>query len=204
MNREEFLKIAKNNEYEIKEYKKGEFLYSSGWDRKIGYIMEGEVMSAKHLDERILRFPIKSLKGEFIGVNLFFFDSSNSNYFDFISNADNTKIIFFNNELFEKLIEEKWFLKMLVYDNEKIAQNTIALAVFLARGPLGYLVYLFDLEEDNGKVYFDRYLDYCDYLNINKTRLYEITKKLEQEKIIKKERKYVEILDIEKLREYYE
>jgi len=204
MKKEEFLKIAKNNEYEIKEYKKGEFLYSSGWDRKIGYIMEGEVISAKHVNDRILRFPVKFVVGEFVGVNLYFFDSYNRNFFDFIATKEDTKVIFFEKELFEKLLKEKQFLEMLVYDNEKFALNTIALVIYMAHGPIGYFAYLLDLEEDNGKVYYDRFLDYCDYLNINKTRLYEISSNLEKKGIIKKEKKYIEILDSDKLMEYYD
>jgi hypothetical protein len=204
MKKEEFLKIAQNHEYEIKEYKKGEFIYSQGWNNKVGYILEGEVLPAKHLSERIIRLPINFVVGEFIGINLYFFDHQNSNYFDVIAKVDNTKILFLEKELFEKLLKKEEFLKMLIYDNEKFALTTIALTVYLSFGPIGYFAYLINLEEVDGVVYFDRFLDYCEYVNINKTRLYEISNKLEKEELIKRGKKSIEIIDLEGLKKYYE
>ncbi|UUV19629.1 hypothetical protein NRK67_09410 [Fusobacteria bacterium ZRK30] len=204
MNKEDFFKTAKNDEYQIKTFKKGEFIYTSGWDRKVGYILNGEVLVSKHLSERIILYPIGFKSGEFMGINLYFFDSNNDNVFDCLAKYDDTKIAFLEKKLFEKLLERADFLKMLIYDNEKIILNAIGLTMFLAHGPLGYFAYILDITAIEDKVFYERFLDYCDYLNINKTRLYEITNELIEEQVIVKERKYIEIIDRDRLREYFE
>lgn len=204
LNKEEFFKIAKNYEYQIKTFKKGEFIYTSGWDRKVGYILSGEVLASKHLSERIILYPIGFKSGEFMGINLYFFDANNDNVFDCLAKYDDTKVVFLENKLLEKLLDRADFLKMLVYDNEKIILNTIALTMFLAYGPLGYFAYILDITAVGNRVFYERFLDYCDYLNINKTRLYEITNELIEKQIITKEKKYIEIIDRDRLREFFE
>lgn len=204
MNKEEFFKTAKNGEYQIKNFKKGEFIYTSGWDRKVGYILNGEVLVSKHLSERIILYPIGFKSGEFMGINLYFFDVNNDHVFDCIAKYDDTKIAFLEKKLFEKLLERADFLKMLIYDNEKIILNAIGLTMFLAHGPLGYFAYILDITAIGDKVFYERFLDYCDYLNINKTRLYEITNELIEKEVIVKERKYIKLIDRERLRELFE
>jgi hypothetical protein len=204
LNKEEFFKIAKNDEYQIKTFKKGEFIYTSGWDRKVGYILNGEVLVSKHFSERTILYPIGFKSGEFMGINLYFFDSNNDNFFDCLAKYDDTKVAFLEKELFERLLDRHDFLKMLIYDNEKIILNTIGLTMFLAHGPLGYFAYILDITAREDKVFYERFLDYCDYLNINKTRLYEITNELIEEKVIIKERKYIEIIERDRLKRYFE
>lgn len=204
MKKKEFLKISKGEEYTIKTFKKGEFIYASGWNTKVGYILSGEVLASKYFSEKVILYPIGFETGDFIGINLYFFDLENDSYFDFIAKLDNTKVAFLENPLFEKLLKKTDFIRTLVENNKKIISNTLALTTFLMYGAIGYFAYILYFTRDKEKVYFDRFLDYCDYLNVNKSRLYEITQRLIKEGIITKEKNYINILDLNKLKHYFE
>ena len=204
MKRKEFLEVIKESEYQIKTFKKGEFIYTTGWDRKVGYIFSGEVLASKHFSGKVILYPIGFKAEDFIGINLYFLDPKNDSFFDFIAKLDGTKIAFLEKPLFEKLLKKTEFIKILVENNKKIICNTLALTTFLIYGAIGYFTYILYHTRDEEKVYFDRFLDYCDYLNINKSRLYEITNRLIKEGVINKKKKCINILDLNKLKYYFE
>ena len=69
------------------------------------------------------------------------------------------------------------------------------------KAAFAYLLYINSIDQ---KVFFFKYTDFANILNISSTMLYKLSNKLEEEEIIAKNLKYVEILDLEKLMECFE
>jgi hypothetical protein len=204
MVKEDIFKLAKPSEYIIKTFKKDEFIYPYGWDKKVGYVLSGKVMIFKHFTTKSITYPCEYQTGELVGMGFYFFDNENKYAFDFKAKTDNTEIAFLKESLVIKLLQRKDFLELILRLNEKKELNSVGLTIFLMFGPLGYFAYILVLKNKNGIVKFDRFLDYCDYLNVNKSRLYDMTNKLIGENIIEKNNKEIKILNMKKLKEYFE
>ncbi len=70
-------------------------------------------------------------------------------------------------------------------------------------GAKAYLAFLFIEGAEEDRLTFDRYEDFSEVLGISKSMLHRITKSLIGEKLIKKERKSITILNSEGLKNLY-
>lgn len=200
----EFLSEDEIEALEILTFTREEYIYTSTERIRVGYVLSGGVKILKNsLDKEYLSSE-KFVAGSFVGLNLYLHGALEGVGLDFLADSDDTRIIFFTRECVEKLLKNPRFIRRVMDESYRaLANETKALGTAFLYGPLGHFAYILDTTQCKSMVHFERFLDYCNYLNINKTRLYEISNKLSRDGAIKKEKNYIKILDNKKLRSYF-
>lgn len=171
-------------------------------DRYILFILEGAGRFIRYQDGKRITSPFVFKKNNVVGFNLLF--SPNTNNWEFNSSQEGEAIIF-SEDIVDKYIFSstdslKFFMKKTIPVTESAVNGFYILA---HGGAKAYLAYLLIQGAENKRYYFERYEDFTETLGISKTMLYRITKSLIDKRLIKKEKKYVIILDEKGLEELY-
>lgn len=171
-------------------------------DKHILFILDGAGHCMRYQNNKKIIFPFVYKKNNLMGFNMLL--SSQKNNWEFISVTDGEAIVL-TNEVVEKYIFNvpasfKFFLEKTIHLSE-IAIN--GFYILAHGGARAYLAFLFMEGAQEGRLTFIRYENFAEAMGVSKSMLYRITKSLIDEKLIKKERKSIVILDSEGLISLY-
>lgn len=193
-------------DYVTKELSKGIIFNDEIHGKKIFFIVEGTVLASILYKDREILSPYFFKKNNFLGLIFLFKDYHLIPHLQLSSPADTLKIIEIDVEKLKiALIKDPAFHVLLLEEHLKIFRDLYTVSLILTCGgnkaAFTYLLYINSIDQ---KVFFFKYTDFANILNISSTMLYKLSNKLEEEGIIIKKRKYVQILDPEKLTQCFE
>lgn len=184
-----------------KKFNAGELLIKTE-DKHIIFLLSGVGHLIRYQNDKKTIFPFVYKTNTIVGFNMLF--SSKMKNWEFISNTDGEAIIF-SSEVIEKYIYNnphafKFFVESTVHIVEGAINNYYILA---HGGAKACLAFLFIEGAENNVFSFKKYENFSEALGVSKTMLYRITKSLVDEKLIKKDKRHVTILDSEGLKKLY-
>lgn len=187
----------------VREYHRGEFLLTIE-EHKIVYILEGTVYAIRyHGDKKIIN-PYFFNKNQLVGVNMYL--QKKIKDWEMVAASKKVKAVVLDEKLLEgHLLNNAKILRFILEKSAGVMRR--GMRGFFIRSHGGAKVFFAFLLISNsveGKMYFLKYTDIADVLNVGKSMLYKLTGELIEEGCIKKEKNYITILDKEKLMEYYE
>lgn len=189
-----------------KEFSKGIIFNDEIEDEKIFFIVEGTILASILYKDREILSPYFYKKNNFLGLIFLFEDYHLIPHIQLFSPDDNLKVLEIDAEqLRAALAKDPAFHVLLLEEHLKVFRDIYTVSLISTCGgtkaAFAYLLYINSIEQ---KVFFFKYTDFANMLNISSTMLYKLSNKLEEEGIIVKNLKYVEILDTKKLMECFE
>lgn len=193
-------------DYITKECHKGIIFNDEIDGEKIFFIVKGTILASILYKDREILSPYFYQKNNFLGLIFLFEDYQLIPHIQLFSPDDNLKILEIDVEqLKAALAKDPAFHVLLLEEHLNVFRYVYTISIILTCGgtkaAFAYLLYINSIDQ---KVFFFKYTDFANILNISSTMLYKLSNKLEEEGIISKNLKYVEILDLEKLRECFE
>lgn len=172
-------------------------------DRYILFILDGAGRFMKYQNGKRIVSPFLFKKNNVVGFNFLF--SSTNNQWEFNSTRKGEAIVFpediVDRYIFNSINSLKFFMKKTIPISEFGINGFYILA---HGGAKAYLAFIFIQGAENRHYYFERYEDFTEILGVSKTMLYKITRTFIDDKLIKKEKRCVVILNQKGLKELYQ
>lgn len=193
-------------DYVTREFSKGIIFNDEIDSKKIFFIVEGTILTSLLYKDREILSPYFYKKNNFLGLIFLFEDYQLIPHIQLFSPADNLKVLEIDvKQLKASLAKDPAFHVLLLEEHLDVFCYVYTISIILTCGgtkaAFAYLLYINSIDQ---KVFFFKYTDFANILNISSTMLYKLSNKLEEEGIIAKNLKYVEILDTKKLMECFE
>lgn len=187
----------------IKEYTKGEFLLTID-EHKILYILEGTVYLIRYHGDKKIIHPYFFKKHQFVGVNMYL--QKDIKDWEIEAATDKVRVVVLEEKLLEEHVLNNAKLLRLILEKSAavLRQGMRGFFIRSSGGAKVFFAFLLINNSVEGKMYFLRYTDVADVLNVSKSMLYKLTGELIDEGCIEKDRNCITILDEEKLKGYYE
>lgn len=185
----------------VKKYSKGSTLISAD-EKKIMYIISGEAKSLRYEEGRRINFPIIFQRDAFIGSCTEY--TFNNMEWDVVALTD-IEVFSFSEIEMEKYIFNKpeifkVFIKQLCGCIEIIYKGTY---IQCRLGAKEHFAYLLNTIADKDVVTYKSYKEFSGVLGVSESMLYRITRELIGEGLIEKKGNKINILEREKLLDYY-
>jgi len=184
-----------------KKFHAGEIILGTE-DKHILFILDGTGHFMRYQNNKKVIYPFIYKSNTVAGFNILF--STKGYNWEFLSTTKGEAIIF-TEEIIQKYIyQNPDCFKFLVENTIRAVETGINSFHILAHGGAkACLAFLFIEGAEKDHFTFLRYENFAEALGISKSMLYRITKSLIEEKLIKKERKTIVILDSEGLKDLY-
>lgn len=184
-------------------YSSGEIIRGIG-EKKVIYIVRGEVKGVRYEKGREIVFPYILRKGDFIGEYGHYLPEKED--WETIA-LDRVEVFIFSQEeaakyLFKNPEVQEFLIKKLL---DIIGVSTRAFYIQSRGGARSALAYLLlDLIEGKDEITLKEYVNFSDMLGISKSMLYRITREFEGKGIVERKKETLWISDMDMLRSYYE
>jgi len=186
----------------IREYHRGEFLLTID-EHKIVYILEGTVYAVRYYGGKKTINPYFFNKNQFIGVNMYL--QKDIRDWEMVAASKTVRAVVLDEKLLEEhLLNDVKILRFILERGAGAIRRGMRGSFIRANGGAKvFFAFLLISNSVDRKMYFWKYGDIADVLNVGKSMLYKLTGELTEEGCIKKEKNCITILDEEKLKEYY-
>lgn len=171
-------------------------------DKHILFILSGEAHFMRYQKNKKIVFPLVYKKNSIAGFNILI--TSRGSNWELLSTSDGEAIVFPYDIIEKYILNVSDTFQFLTEKTVYLLEDAITGFYILAHGGAkAYFAFILIEGAENSCFTFRRYEDFAEALGISKSLLYRITASLIKEKLIRKERKTIVILNTEGLKDLY-